>query len=417
MKNKILLLCIIPLILSGCEANSRNSSDYQPKQYGVAISGSEREKIYADFLENFYELTSAERTVETIASTILTSGTQKTVEKYSIYENNLHIETKTTGHIINSDIEYDVAPEEKTDDIWFYSVGTMKRYIQYTIDDSDELKNVSVYKSESDPIKTNLLSKLFAYTQNNYLMFEVDDGYEMVYSNHQRTVGYAELGGQTRENISETKTQQIVHFDFFFKFKWSNYVSTIIKSIDPVTKEWYDQPKEVSRETIRIEGAYGEMEPRNESELEDDLQGTTVVWGIEPFIKTAQYSTSIADNNFTIDSGVGETSYMNNNLSSITNDFKIALDNRTSATKKRNALFGKVSAGVFLFDGKTNKAISFTNITFNYSYSSYYYNIISATTTLGSPYYYFTTSSIYYATFTFEYAGGVLSASVVFNNY
>ena len=411
MKKKLFILCIVPLLLSACDAMNKNSSSsYQADlKYGEALSDSMKSEILTKAAQNATNLVYAEKTSEMSYDTIIESGTQTVVETYDMYENNLQVKTKTTGHMISNDVEYDIATTETTRNIWRRNIAGFIRYISYEENnDTNVISNISVYSSSSNPVSNTLFQSLFEVPSSNYLAFNVTGGYELVYSNHQRTVTYVEVGGQTKENIVENKTQQIIHFDLSYKFTWSTYVSVSVMSADPVTGEWYSSPKEVSKGYRRLEGRYGQLQTRDVDELYEDISGIEIVWAIEPIIKTGAFSLPMNDSSFTVDSSVREYSYSHVGVSSVTQKYRLSLDNLSSTTNKKNALLGKVNAFVYLFNGQEEKVETYSNIVYTFSDI---YGFYTGSTSTGNNYYYFTNNSSYSITFSLQYNDGQLVVS------
>ena len=415
MKKKLFMLCIIPLILSACDISKKNSSsDYQADlKYGETLSDANKTIILREARTKAADLTHAEQKLETSYDTALNKRKETVATTYDMYDNSLKTHTKTTAHVIANDIEYDIAPIETTRNVWKHSIVDITRYISYDIDDSDQPSNISLISSSTNLVANSLFASLFLYDTSYYLAFRANGGYELVYSNHSRNVEYAEVGGQTKEKITETKTQQILHFNLFYQFEWSSFVNAIVYSVDPTTNEWYDSPKEVSKTSMSVDAVYGQKQTRDEKELFETFKNQQIVWGIEPLIRTAEYKTTMNDSDFVTDSSVEETSFVSNNLNTVLQQYSLVLDNRSSVTTKRNALFGKAASIVYYFDGKEDTVKTF-NTSFTLSYNYNYY-LSTGSTQNGNGFYYFTDAKKLTFTFYISLTNDNISVDTSYN--
>ena len=411
MKKKLFILCIIPLLLTACDFSKKNSSsDYQTNlKYGEALSEAEKATILTIASEKMKDMIHIDQTTVTSTDTVLNSGTQTVSETYDLYSNYLKHYTKTTGHVISNDVEYDIASTETTNHIWKHNIADFIRYVSYTEDKAGLITNVSITRSDTDLVANPVFNTLIVeYNTSNYLAFQVDGGYELVYSLHQRSVSYTEVGGQTRDNISESKTQYIVHFNSSCQLIWSTSVYSQVKSVDPGTGEWYGSPKEVHKVSRKIEVTYGQKQAISTNELYAVLKGKTIVWAVEPVVKTGLYKTSMADTDFTIDNNIKENTFSCDTLGTTSQTYTLTLNNTSTATSRKNALMAKANFVIYYFNGNEEGAKTFSNQ--EYTFSNYG-SFSTSTTTSGSKYYYFSSSTTYSVYFSLVYSQNSLSAA------
>ena len=272
MKRNI-LLAILPLtLLSSC---GTNNYDVAFKEYELTNAEVLRDEELEDFktkvLKEAGNINHFERHIYSVETYIMSQSESKIDSICDFYLNmsrsRATAKYKSSGNGITMSDESD-----STVEVWNLNQDD---YIGVLLHTYDAIKHIHVFEFGSQssttilPPSDRINSSVFSSTQRIY---KTSNCYYSINSYKSRRVEYVSFGNQTREKISEANYQQCYEISLDYRVINGHIFSNTISSVDSITGEWFDSPKEIAKTTGNIYYEYNGQTQADTTKIIEDYK-------------------------------------------------------------------------------------------------------------------------------------------------